>query len=462
MKQLNQGNINYFISQLEKKKLEIHNIVLLQNGQTLLSKGYYPYDPDDLNTIYSCTKSFISLAIGILYDKGLIRLDGKLLDYLPQYAYLKDYPSAEITIKELLTMQLGHDKQPYIPLGADWVEIILKKPLSWPNGDHFHYYNLSTYLLSVVIDTITQDTTFHFLKENILKPLNITECYFDQDNQNRNTGGWGMHLSCNDLAKFGQLLLNKGRYNGKQIVSENWIEMATQKQIDTIPFYNKSESVNGYGYQFWMSTHNSYRASGLFGQLCLVNPDNQLVLAITSAAGSSQPILDSLFDMIDNDRSCDYQSSFRLMEIAKGKENQTLINKINNRELVGQPNSAFEKVKFCFENDVCHLILTKDHQEYFFSSQKGKWKQFDSDYIKLSKLTWATNGTDLTEGYKPSTNYGCHGWVNDTCLQFHYRNSDLPARYSITVDFDCQYLTLTYAVTECESDFTFGKVIVEY
>ena len=462
MKELNQYHINYFINQLENKNLEIHNIVLLQNGKTILSKGYYPYNPDELNTIYSCTKSFISLAIGILYDRGLIDLKAKLLDYLKQYEYLRDYPSSNITIAELLTMQLGHDKQPYIPFGQDWVEVILRKPLSWPNGDHFHYYNLSSYLLSVVIETITHTSTFHFIKENILNPLEISQCYFDQDNKNRNIGGWGMHLSCNDLAKFGQLLLQKGYYNGQQIVSEKWIEMATHKQIDTIPFYSKSESVNGYGYQFWMSTHNSYRASGLFGQLCLVNPENQLVLAVTSAAGSSQPILDSLFDVIDNDRSSTFQSEFRIKEIAKGTENKELIDIINHKELICQNNSSFEKIEFNIEEDLIKIYLTKDNHKYLFASKAGKWHKFDSDFIELSKLSWALTGNDKTEGYIPSINYGCHGWINDTTLQFSYRNSDLPARYSITIDFDYQYLTLTYSVSECESNFTSGKAIVKY
>ena len=198
-----------------------------------------------------------------------------------------------------------------------------------------------------------------------------------------------------------------------------------------------------------MSTHNSYRASGLFGQLCLVNPENQLVLAVTSAAGSSQPILDSLFDVIDNDRSNTFQSEFRIKEIAKGTENKELIDIINHKELICQNNSSFEKIEFNIEEDLIKIYLTKDNHKYLFASKAGKWHKFDSDFIELSKLSWALTGNDKTEGYLPSINYGCHGWINDTTLQFSYRNSDLPARYSITVDFDYQYLTLTYSVSEC-------------
>lgn len=465
MQQITEKNINYFVEQLEKKHLEIHSIVIRQNNQTLLSKGYYPFDPDQTTSIYSCSKSFISIAIGILYDQGKIDLDENLLTYLPKYQYLKDYEASQITIRQLLTMQLSHNIEPYLPKDGDWVEAILKKPLSYPIGTRFNYYNLSTYLLSTVVAEISQTSTFNFLKQHVFKPLGISNCYFEEDNKKRNTGGWGLHISTNDLAKFGQLILNKGVYNNQRIVSEKWINMATSKQISTEELFasNKTESREGYGFQFWMSTHNSFRASGLYGQICFIQPENNLVLAITSAAGSSQPILDILFDCLDNNKESDYHSKFQLNIPISKEENTDIINSLNNKKLLFLENqSYFNDLTLSFNDDLLTVDLTRKNKTYKIVARKNKWEKFTSDIYYMSPLSWLAAGTDKTEGYHISDSYAAYYWLDKCTLQLIMRNADQPARYCFTIYFDDNYLLLKYNVTELYTDFSSGEGYCKY
>ncbi len=126
-----------------------------------------------------------------------------------------------------------------------------------------------------------------YLDEKLFSKLGISNFYWEEDGMGRNTGGWGLHISTEDMARFGQFLLDNGTVDGASLLSENWIQMATSFQIETAPDYplSKTENRNGYGYQFWLCSHDAYRASGLYGQLCMVQPVNGLVLSVTSAAG---------------------------------------------------------------------------------------------------------------------------------------------------------------------------------
>lgn len=272
-----------FIKRAEKEIDALHSFMIIRHGK-LVSEGWWaPYAPESPHVMHSLSKNFTSTAIGILIDEGKLSLDDKVLPFFPEYAPEK--PSWQLDamrIRDLITMNTGHIKEPMVwGYDGDWVKFFLEAAVEVAPGTHFKYNSAATYMLSAILQKVTNEKIVDYLTPRLFEPLNIQKPNWNVSPQGINTGGWGLSITTEDIAKLGQLYLQKGQWNGQQLISKEWVSMATSKQVS-----NGSNPENdwnqGYGFQFWRSRHNSYRGDGAMGQFCIVVPELDAVIAITA------------------------------------------------------------------------------------------------------------------------------------------------------------------------------------
>jgi CubicO group peptidase (beta-lactamase class C family) len=202
-------------------------------------------------------------------------------------------------VRDLLTMSGGHEVEPKAGDAGPSVKRFLAQPVVYQPGTHFLYNTMGTYVLSAIVTRVTGQTTLEYLKPRIFEPLEIENARWDVSPEGNSLGGYGLYLRTEDIAKLGQLYLQRGKWNGKQLIPRKWIEQATSKQIS-----NENEGhaqigpdwKEGYGFQFWRCRHNAFRTDGAGGQFIVVMPDQDVVVAITADTGNMQGELDAIWD----------------------------------------------------------------------------------------------------------------------------------------------------------------------
>lgn len=295
--------IQKYIEQIDPNKHELHSYMLIRHGKVISEAWWKPYSADKVHSMYSVSKSWTSTAIGFAVTEKRLSVQDKVISFFPEYADLKDKPFLQdLRVQDLLTMSVGHEKEPLrsvIVMQPDWIRGFLNHPIVSKPGTKFLYNTLATYMLSAIIQKVTGETTLDYLKPRLLDPLHITGIDWESDQKGINVGGWGIRVKTEDMAKLGLLYLNKGKFEGKQVLPAAWVEEATRKHIDQEPDATAEKRtsgqyadwIQGYGYQFWRSRHNSFRGDGAYGQYILMLPEQDAVLIITS---ESQDLPDDL------------------------------------------------------------------------------------------------------------------------------------------------------------------------
>src|SRR6202012_2125869 len=159
------------------------------------------------------------------------------------------------------------------------VKAFLAHPFVYKPGTHFLYNTMGAYTLSAIVTKVTGQTTLDYLKPRLFKPLGIRRPKWDASAEGNSLGGYGLYLCTEDIAKFGQLYLQKGEWHGRQLVPQSWVEQATRKQTPNDQEGHSRMGLDwrqGYCFQFWRCTHNAYRGDGAGGQLCVVIPDKDV------------------------------------------------------------------------------------------------------------------------------------------------------------------------------------------
>lgn len=289
--------IGAFLDKVTESKIDFHSIMVVRHGNVIAEGWWSPYAPQLKHTLYSLSKSFTSTAVGLAIDEGHFTVDSPVLSFFPE-----DKPNdvssnlAAIKVRHLLTMSTGHMKDTIQPMRHStdsWAKTFLSQPVEKEPGTFFLYNTGATYILSAIIQRVTGQTLHEYLRPRLFDPLSISGEDWETNPQGINTGGYGLRIKTEDIAKFGQLFLQKGTWNGKQIVPAKWIEEATCSQIasnSSKPNRPKEEDdwAQGYGYQFWRCRPGGYRGDGAFGQFCMVMADYDAVIAITSESFSMQ------------------------------------------------------------------------------------------------------------------------------------------------------------------------------
>jgi len=291
-----------FVESAEKEQPNaLHSFILARHGKIVAEGWWDPYNPDSPHLLYSLSKSFTSTAIGLAVNEELITLDDQIISFFPDK--VPENPSENLKamrIRDLLRMTTGHATDSYRRIQGHpdgWVAGFLSLPVEHKPGTIFIYNTGATYMLSAIIQQVTGKKLVEYLQPKLFDPLDIKPPQWQSDPDGINVGGTGLFVTTMDIAKFGQLYLQKGNWKGQQILPETWVEEATSLQASN-GSNPESDWDQGYGYQFWRSRNNVYRGDGAFGQYCIVMPEQDAVLAITSGSSDMQGILNLVWNNI--------------------------------------------------------------------------------------------------------------------------------------------------------------------
>jgi CubicO group peptidase (beta-lactamase class C family) len=287
-----------FVETADKTLDSLHSVMLLRHGRVVAEGWWAPYRADSPHSLYSLSKSFTSTAIGMAISEEKLSLDDPILKFFPE-----DSPKSpddrlkQMRVSDLLRMSTGHRSEPpRIPSEA-WVRTFLKHPVPDKPGTHFLYNTSATYMLSAIVQKATGTTLLDYLKPRLFEPLGIENPTWETSPQGISAGGFGLSIRTEDIARFGQLYLQKGLWQGKQLVPSSWVDAATRLQTSNGSDPG-SDWDQGYGYQFWQCRHGAYRGDGAFGQFCIVLPEQDAVIAITSGLKNMQAVLDLVWDRL--------------------------------------------------------------------------------------------------------------------------------------------------------------------
>lgn len=281
--------------------IEPHSIMIVRHGHVVAEGWWAPYTAKRPHLLYSLTKSFTSIAVGLAIADGLLSLDDRIVDVLPDR--VPPDVSAQgrrLTVHHLLSMTAGHPEDSLTDAWDlepdDLVKGFLRVPFTFPEGTRHTYDNATTYVLARMVEKVTGRDLPGFLDERLFTPLGIEHAEWDRLADGGVFGFHGLHLTTEAVAAFGELLLR----GGGDLVPRDWIDLATRKHADTDQtesWAGNPDSRCGYGYQFWMNRHG-YRGNGAYGQQCVVVPSHDLVVVLTSAASPEDPIPGALWDCL--------------------------------------------------------------------------------------------------------------------------------------------------------------------
>jgi CubicO group peptidase (beta-lactamase class C family) len=276
----------------------MNSFILVRHGRVVGEGWWAPYNPQSRHELYSLSKSFTSTAVGLAIAEGKLSLDDEMLKLFPDDA--PSDPGANLKlmrIRDLLRMSTGHQDEPSSAADKVSPKTFLAQPVPHKPGTHFKYNTAATFMLSASVQKRTGQTVLDYLGPRLFEPLGIREPVWATNWQGVSLGGYGLRVRTEDIAKFGQLYLQKGLWNGKQLIPAAWVEEATARQTANGSNPN-SDWDQGYGFQFWRCRHNAYRGDGAFGQYCLVLPEQDAVLAITSGVKDMQAVLNLVWDKL--------------------------------------------------------------------------------------------------------------------------------------------------------------------
>lgn len=286
------------VNTLDEKIDGMHSVMLVRHGKVILEGWWKPYDAQHNHVLYSLSKSFTSTAVGFAVAEGKLTIDDEVLKFFPGDAPAEPTGNLKaMRVRDILTMSTGHQDEPPVAPDKISAKSFLAQPVPHLPGTHFKYNTPATFMQSAIVQKLTGQTTLDYLRPRLFEPLGIANPVWDTNFEGICLGGYGLRVRTEDIAKFGQLYLQKGKWNGKQLVPANWVEQASARQVSN-GSNPKSDWNQGYGFQFWRSRNNAYRGDGAFGQYCVVLPEQDAVVAITSGVKDMQAVLNVLWDQL--------------------------------------------------------------------------------------------------------------------------------------------------------------------
>jgi len=281
------ASIAKFIQAADEKVNSMHSFMLLRHGKVIAEAWWTPEDANKPHVLWSLSKSFTSTAVGLAVHDGKLSVQDRVIGFFPDA--LPDNPSENLKsmrVLDLLTMSTGHQDEPNLRASQD-------------------YNTPATFMQSAIVQKVTGQNVVDYLQTRLFDPLGIDAPKWDKNPQGISIGGYGLYLTTEDIAKFGQLYLQKGRWENQQLIPSDWVQEATTKQVS-----NGSDPASdwnqGYGYQFWRCRHNAFRGDGKDGQFCIVLPDQDSVVVMTANTSNMQSQLSLVWEhllgaMVDKD-----------------------------------------------------------------------------------------------------------------------------------------------------------------
>jgi len=288
-----------YLKAVKESGQEMHSVMVLRHGKVVAEKWFEGHGPAVPHVMHSVSKTFTATAIGFAVTEKRLTVSDKVVSFFPDDLPAEISPYlADLEIRDLLTMSVGHEKDPSdaIRKGAgSWEKLFLATPIKFEPGTKFVYNSLATYMLSAIVQKVTGEKVIDYLYPRLFRPLGITGAEWETSPSGVNNGGWGLHIKTEDMAKMGQFFLQKGNWQGKQLLPESWFEEATTAHITQPPVWfpkkgnpKESDWVQGYCYQMWRCRNNAYRADGAVGQFIIVIPEKDAVVVTTANLNDMQ------------------------------------------------------------------------------------------------------------------------------------------------------------------------------
>jgi len=443
-----------FLEAIEKSKHEFHSFMVVRHGHVIAEGWWTPYRAQASHMLYSLSKSFTSTSVGFAVAEGKLNVNDTVTSFFPD-----DLPAevsenlAALQVKHLLTMSVGHatDSTPIITKEQNWVRAFLALPIANPPGSAFLYNSGATYMLSAIVQKVSGQKVIDYLQPRLFGPLEIEGMTWETCPLGINTGGWGLSVQTEGLAKFGQFYLQKGVWNGRQLLPAAWVEEATTFKIQQPAPHDAdlekakltSDWLQGYCYQFWRCRHDAFRGDGAFGQFDIVMPDRQAVVSITCETSNMQDELNLVWDFLlpamkDNPLPADGLSQERLgqklaalaLPLPEGQADSPLVTKITGQTYKIQTNpGGTHSVVLRFQTDTCGFTLNDAQGAYAVQCGLGMWVDGVCDMPGISPK--------ITVGQlRPCKVAASGAWRDENTFQMIWHFYETPHSEIVTCHFD--------------------------
>lgn len=445
-----------FVNTLDEQMDGMHSVMVLRHGQVIAEGWWAPYDAAHKHVLYSLSKSFTSTAVGFAVAEGKLSIDDEVLKFFPDDAPTNTSNNLKaMRVRDLLMMSTGHQDEPSSAADVISAKSFLAQAVPHLPGTHFKYNTAATFMQSAIVQKVTGQTVLDFLQSRLFEPLGIADSVWDANFQGISLGGYGLRVRTEDIAKFGQLYLQRGRWNGKQLLPAEWVAMATAKQTSN-GSNPKSDWNQGYGFQFWRCRHNAYRGDGAFGQYCVVMPEQDAAVAITSGVKDMQAVLNIIWDKLlpamKSEQlpanSTDYRQlkeKLAQLEVRKpqGSASSPLGDKVLNRKFVFSANDQkIENLGLFASSDSKVLMLT--------GRRDGK-----DMHVPCGYKAWQSGRAPLFGGrlaqFPDEPTAGAFAWSSDNTCIIKLCSYETPYHTTLTFKFDGEQVTL-----DSETNVAFG------
>lgn len=452
-----------FIEAANKSKHEFHSFMFLRHGKVISEGWWKPYRQDLKHTMYSCSKSFTATAIGFAVSEKKLSVNDKVISFFPN-----DLPDTisenlkALTVKDVLSMTDGQEPDPtfeVVTKDSNWVRSFLATPIVYKPGTKFLYNTLGTYMLSAIVQKVTGEKIIEYLKPRLFGPLGISDIDWEIDPKGINVGGWGLRIRTEDLAKFGQLFLQKGKWNDKQVLPAAWIEEASTLKIIQHPELSQtkrdsSDWEQGYCYQMWRCRNNAYRGDGAYGQFIIVMPEQDAVIAITAETPDMQDEINLVWKYIlpaiknntlANDKKASLALRQKLVSLALPlpvSADTSFTKNITGKTFVFASNeSHISNMAFKFNDNACAVTIKTDTASYTLNFKSGAWQTGET--TKPGPYLLAAAKANHV-GLPPSKIAGSYNWKDEHTLELILRYIERPHSEKIVCHFNDNKITVDF------------------
>ncbi len=373
----------------------MNSFMLVRHGKVVAEGWWSPYDAASPHVLYSLSKSFTSTAVGLAIAEGKLSLSDEVLKFFPDDAPAQPGNNLKaMRVSDLLRMSTGQQTEPALTGNERWTKIFLAHPVPFKPGTHFLYNTAATYMLSAIVQKVTGTTVLDYLRPRLFAPLGIENPTWGTSPQGVSLGGYGLSVRTEDIARFGQLYLQKGEWHGRRLLPASWVEAATALQTS-----NGSDPASdwdqGYGYQFWRCRNGEYRGDGAFGQYCIVMPQQDAVVAITSGVRNMQAVLNLVWEKLlpafqarplRTDRASREKLVKRLAGLTvrpqSGRSTSPVATTVSGKRYVFPSNPrGIESVAIEFGSDAATLVVRASRGESRIACGAGAWKKGKSIFM---------------------------------------------------------------------------------
>lgn len=408
-----------FLAEVQDSVTELHSFMLLRNGHVVAEGWWDPYRPDEPHTLFSLSKSFTSTAAGLAIAEGKLSLDDPVLSFFPEEAPAEVSANlVAMRVRHLLCMGTGHhdDTTPHLwgsalegeqcPDEPNWARAFLARPVEHEPGTHFVYNSGATYMVSAIVQKVTGQRLVNYLAPRLFEPLGITHATWETCPRGIDTGGWGLSITTEEIARFGLLYLQNGVWNGRQVLPEEWVQVATQRHI-AYGDDPASDWCQGYCYQFWRCRHIAYRGDGAFGQFCVVMPEQNMLFVSTAGVKDMQAVLNLVWKHLlpaSNPGTAPVNAAAQetliqtlgslKVSTPQGKLDASIAGAVSGKTYRLESNEhGWESIRFDFEeNETTLNIRNMQGEQVVPVGREGCWLRSEAALLRKNPHTIAASG----------------------------------------------------------------------